>query len=584
MFSLIKSTYLLFDSKDKKLFFSLIFLSFIAMITEIFGLSLIIPVVSVILNENIYGLNSHLDKILLFFENPTRDFILYFFLSVFIFFYLFKSIFSTYLIFKQNSFLSFFKVKITKLIFETYLYKDYSFFLEVKSSIILRNIRRETDLFLDVVVQAIMVIITEFLIVIGILSLLLYFQPLGSLAIFFVILITVYLHRLFTKKITYKYGKKRQNSEAACIEVVQQSLSSIIIVKLKKIEPLILKKFTYFANEEADSQRFQATMQEIPRLWLELVAVIGLVIFIILMQSQSYSTTHVISTLAIFAAASFKILPSMNRIFTNMQKLRYGKPIMEAINLIYSDYQKENNLNKTDTLKNNNDKDESDSKNFIQINNLEFKYKNQNSHIFSSLNFNFKKNQKIGIIGDSGSGKSTLIHLILGLLKPDQGEVLFNSTNIENIKNQYHKKIDYVPQNTYLSNDTILNNLIFGYTPDTKVDMDKIDKILSILDLKDFVNNLPDKLNTVISENSLNISGGQKQRISLARALYYQPDFLILDESTSALDEFSKLKIIENIFSYPKIKNILMVTHDLKSLQYCDKVYEIKNKNITEIK
>ena len=366
--------------------------------------------------------------------------------------------------------------------------------------------------------------------------------------------------------------------------MVQQSLSSIIIVKLKKIEPLILKKFTYFANEEADSQRFQATMQEIPRLWLELVAVIGLVIFIILMQSQSYSTTHVISTLAIFAAASFKILPSMNRIFTNMQKLRYGKPIMEAINLIYSDYQKENNLNKTDTLKNNNDKDESDSKNFIQINNLEFKYKNQNSHIFSSLNFNFKKNQKIGIIGDSGSGKSTLIHLILGLLKPDQGEVLFNSTNIENIKNQYHKKIDYVPQNTYLSNDTILNNLIFGYTPDTKVDMDKIDKILSILDLKDFVNNLPDKLNTVISENSLNISGGQKQRISLARALYYQPDFLILDESTSALDEFSKLKIIENIFSYPKIKNILMVTHDLKSLQYCDKVYEIKNKNITEIK
>lgn len=584
MFKLFKSSYALLDARDRKSFYFLIFLCTIAMIMEVFGLSLIIPVVSIILNDNIYSVNPYLDRLLNFFNNPGKNFILYLFLSIFISFYLFKSIFTTYLIYKQNSFLSYLKAKISKLIFETYLYKDYSFFLDMKSSEILRNIRRETDLFLEVVVQAIIVLITELFIVFGILCLLFYFQPLGSLSIILVVILTIYLHRFFTKKITYQYGKKRQDSESLCIEVIQQSLSSIISIKLKKIENKILKIFNIHAREEADAQRFQATMQELPRLWLELISIIGLSIFIIIMQYEGINSSETIGVLAIFAGAAFKVLPSMNRIFTNMQKLRYGKPIMEAINLIYSDYQKQNNLNKTDTLKNFNDKYESDSKSFIQINNLEFKYKNQNSHIFSSLNLDFKKNQKIGIIGDSGSGKSTLIHLILGLLKPDKGEILFNSTNIENIKNQYHKKIDYVPQNTYLLNDTILNNLIFGNTSDTKVNLDRIDKILSILDLKDFVNNLPNKLNTVISENSLNISGGQKQRISLARALYYQPDFLILDESTSALDEFSKLKIIENIFSYPKIKNILMVTHDLKSLQYCDKVYEIKNKNITEIK
>ena len=400
MFKLFKSSYALLDARDRKSFYFLIFLCTIAMIMEVFGLSLIIPVVSIILNDNIYSVNPYLDRLLNFFNNPGKNFILYLFLSIFISFYLFKSIFTTYLIYKQNSFLSYLKAKISKLIFETYLYKDYSFFLDMKSSEILRNIRRETDLFLEVVVQAIIVLITELFIVFGILCLLFYFQPLGSLSIILVVILTIYLHRFFTKKITYQYGKKRQDSESLCIEVIQQSLSSIISIKLKKIENKILKIFNIHAREEADAQRFQATMQELPRLWLELISIIGLSIFIIIMQYEGINSSETIGVLAIFAGAAFKVLPSMNRIFTNMQKLRYGKPIMEAINLIYSDYQKQNNLNKTDTLKNFNDKYESDSKSFIQINNLEFKYKNQNSHIFSSLNLDFKKNQKIGIIGE----------------------------------------------------------------------------------------------------------------------------------------------------------------------------------------
>ncbi len=580
MFKLFKSSYALLDARDKKSFYFLIFLCTIAMIMEVFGLSLIIPVVSIILNDNIYGLNPYFDRLLNFFNNPGKNFILYLFLSIFISFYFLKSLFSTFLIFKQNSFLSFLKAKISKQIFETYLYKEYSFFLDMKSSEILRNIRRETDLFLEVVVQATIVVITEFFIVLGILTLLLYFQPLGSLAIIFVIIIVIYLHRLFTKKITYQYGKRRQDSETTCIQIVQQSLSSIITIKLKKIENEILNNYNTHARIEADAQRFQGTMQELPRLWLELIAVIGLALFIIVIQFQGSGSAEMVSTLAIFAGASFKVLPSMNRIFTSIQKLRYGHPIMKTINKIYSDHKSiYQSINLEDEVKIKNLESEKII-NFLEIKNLEFKYNNKKDFVFKHLNLLIKENEKIGITGDSGTGKSTLVNLILGLLRPINGEILFKTTNIEKVKNYYHQNIAYVPQNIFLLNDSILNNIIFGSEKNGDINLNKISEILKILKLDEFIESLPNNINTVISESSSNISGGQKQRIGLARALYSNPAFLLLDEATSALDSESERFIIEKIFNLKTVKNIVIVSHNTDNFTFCDRILKIEDLKI----
>ena len=581
MFQLFKSTYILLDKGDRKIFFFLIFLCSIGMFMEIFGLSLIIPIVSLLLNNNIYGLNPYLDSFLRALNNPDINQILLIALGTFVTFYLFKSIFTTYLIYKQNSFLSYLKAKISKLIFETYLYKDYSFFLDMKSSEILRNIRRETDLFLEVVVQAIIVLITELFIVVGILSLLFYFQPLGSFSIILIVILTIYLHRFFTKKITYQYGKKRQDSESLCIEVIQQSLSSIISIKLKKIEDQILKIFNIHAQEEADSQRFQATMQELPRLWLELISIIGLSIFIIIMQYEGYNSAETIGVLAIFAGAAFKILPSMNRIFTSIQKLRYGNPIMKTMNEIYVDYNKLKLTQKTDNQDKINKISKDETKNFLDIKKLNFRYSYKKNYVFKDLSFSIRENDKIGITGESGSGKSTLVNLILGLLIPEQGEILFKSESIQEVKSYYHENIAYVPQNIFLLNNSIINNITFG--EQGKVDDMRLEQAIKVSQLDLFIKELPDDLETLVSENSGNISGGQKQRIGLARAIYSNPKFLLLDEATSALDSISEKEILKSIFNINNIKNIVLISHKYENFNLCNKVFKISQNNLKKL-
>lgn len=582
MFKLFRSTYELLDFADKKKFFFLISLNIIGMFMEIFGLGLLIPIVSIVLKNDLYGMHEKLDLILNFFNSPSQNTLLFISLLLFSFYYIFKSFFSTYLLFKQNSFLSFLKAKISTFIFETYIRRDFSFFLNLKSSVIIRNVRRETDLLLEVIIQAIIVLITEFFIILGILTFLFYFQPLGSIAIIVVIFIVIFFHRLFTKKITYKFGKVRQDNESFCIQIVQQSLSSIITIKLKSFEEIVISNFRQFAEKEADAQRFQATMQEFPRLWLELVSIIGLSFLIIAMQYQNYTTTNTIVVLAIFAGAAFKVLPSLNRAFVSIQKLRYGNPIMHTIKKIFSDYKNEtkniyikdaNKIKEINKIK---------TDHFLEIKNLSFRYEDKSELVFKDLNLSIKNNEKIGITGNSGSGKSTLVNLILGLLKPKSGEIFFKSNNINNIKKNYYKNLAYIPQNIFLLNDTILNNIIFGMQGD--IDYKKLNQILEVLQINTFIKKLPNQLETLIGENSLNISGGQKQRLGLARALYSEPEFLLLDEATNALDKQTETIILNSIFSLRSIKNIVIISHNVNNFNYCNKIFKIKNKQLVEMK
>lgn len=582
MFKLFKSTYELLDFVDRKRFYFLISLNIIGMFMEIFGLGLLMPIVSIILKNDLYGIHEKLDLILNFFNSPSQSTLLFVFLFFFLIFYIFKSFFSTYFLFKQNTFLSFLKAKISTFIFETYIRRDFYFFLNLKSSVIIRNIRRETDLLLEVIVQATMVLITEFFIILGILTFLFYFQPLGSIAIVTVIFIVIFFHRLFTKKITYKFGKKRQDNESLCIQVVQQSLSSIITIKLKKLEEEIIHNFNQFAQKEADAQRFQATMQELPRLWLELISIVGLSFFIITMQYQNYTATRTVVVLAIFAAAAFKVLPSLNRAFVSIQKLRYGHPIMLTIQKIVLDYKSNKKNISSEDVSKIKEINQIKSDHFMEIKNLSFSYEDKKEMVFKDLNLLIKNNEKVGITGDSGSGKSTLVNLILGLLKPNSGEIFVKSENINNIKQHYYKNLAYVPQNIFLLNDTVLNNVIFG--TQGEINYKKLNQIFEILQINDFIKKMPNQLETLIGENSLNISGGQKQRLGIARALYSEPEFLLLDEATNALDRESETIIMNSIFSLPSIKNIVIISHNVNNFINCNKIFKIKDKKILEIK
>ncbi|EDA4582921.1 ABC-type lipopolysaccharide transporter PglK, partial [Campylobacter jejuni] len=197
------------------------------------------------------------------------------------------------------------------------------------------------------------------------------------------------------------------------------------------------------------------------------------------------------------------------------------------------------------------------------------------------LNLNIKKGEKIAFIGESGCGKSTLVDLIIGLLKPKEGQILIDKQelNASNAKN-YRQKIGYIPQNIYLFNDSIAKNITFG----DAVDEEKLNKVIKQANLEHFIKNLPQGVQTKVGDGGSNLSGGQKQRIAIARALYLEPEILVLDEATSALDTQSEAKIMDEIYKISKDKTMIIIAHRLSTITQCDKVYRLEHGKLKEEK
>ncbi|HBD9177966.1 TPA: ABC-type lipopolysaccharide transporter PglK, partial [Campylobacter jejuni] len=194
---------------------------------------------------------------------------------------------------------------------------------------------------------------------------------------------------------------------------------------------------------------------------------------------------------------------------------------------------------------------------------------------------NIKKGEKIAFIGESGCGKSTLVDLIIGLLKPKEGQILIDKQelNASNAKN-YRQKIGYIPQNIYLFNDSIAKNITFG----DAVDEEKLNKVIKQANLEHFIKNLPQGVQTKVGDGGSNLSGGQKQRIAIARALYLEPEILVLDEATSALDTQSEAKIMDEIYKISKDKTMIIIAHRLSTITQCDKVYRLEHGKLKEEK
>ena len=274
---------------------------------------------------------------------------------------------------------------------------------------------------------------------------------------------------------------------------------------------------------------------------------------------------NIVSLLALFAAASFRLLPSINRVVMSQQVLRYHIPSVEEIyKEIKYEFRKGSNtqLQKINFRKN------------IELKNVDFSYK-ADKKILKKLNLVINSKDRVGIIGGTGIGKSTIVDLISGLIEPDSGNILIDGKKINFSKHQWYNGIGYVSQNTTLINDTIRENIVFGRNSDFKNKYFR--KILKDVNLLNFIENLKSKTNSIIGDRGINLSGGQKQRIGLARALYGNPKILFLDEAFSALDVKTEKKILNNIFKNYKNITIINIAHKGTSLKYCNKIFLLKN-------
>ena len=563
--SLKKIKFLLNKNQIKSLMLLSILL-IIGMIFEVFGLGIIIPFITIILNPEFLTSSVYSNQIRdVFGEIPYNDFLFYT-LSIFVVIYLFKTLFLIFLAFKQNTFLSNLDATLSVKLFNHYLRKKYSFHLKRNSASLIKNLQVEVNLFRSFC-MALITLIIESALLFSIIITLILIEPIGALTVgLFFIFFSLLVIKISNKSLKF-WGMER--------EIFDDKLSKNIVEGLGGIkEILILRRNKFFTNIFSKNHfirsniiRNHMTISQAPRYLLEIIAVIGIIGFIFIMLKQSKDTNELLTILGVFVAATFRMIPSFNRIIVAFQNMKYYS---SSVDLLFNEFKNDNIL-----LENKNSNPIKFKSN-ITINNLEFKYSKNSRGILKNVNLKIAKGDFIGIIGASGSGKSTLVDLIMGLFYPTGGSISVDGKNINQNFKSWQNIIGYVPQNIFLTNDSIKNNIAFGLEKN-EINNQNLTKALKDSQLDRFVKSLDLGIETKVGERGTQISGGQLQRIGIARALYKIPEILIFDESTASLDNKTESSLISAINNFKGHKTIIMISHNLKSLKNCDRIYSLKN-------
>jgi ABC-type bacteriocin/lantibiotic exporter with double-glycine peptidase domain len=449
-----------------------------------------------------------------------------------------------------------------------YLNKPFIFYLQNNTSFLIQNINEVNSVSLHIRSQ--LIFFSEILIFIGILILLLCNSLKITLLTLLIFIIFGYFIQKFIFKETKIIGQKRLIVNQIRLKNLNEGFDGIRDIKIFGLENYFLSRFSN-NNENSNTYEFKNAFNlSLPRFLLEwlLIFISLLVVFLIFFFTNLIEIQKSISLLALFCISILRLIPSLLRIIQSKQQIKFTTPVVKKI-LDEFNQEKISNPHSliTKVEKITFDKD-------LSIENLNFGYKEPKKEIINNLNIKISFGKFLGIVGPSGSGKTTLLSIILGLLKPDKGNILVDSINIFNNIKAWQAEIGYVPQNLYLIEDTIQNNIALGIL-EKNVNVDLLNKVINLACLDDLINKLPKGLKTNVGEKGINLSGGQRQRVAIARALYRQPKLLILDEFTNALDKALEEKILKNIYSLKKTTTGIIVSHDVHILENCDIVVNI---------
>ena len=556
--------------KEKITLSFILLLISISSFLEMVGIGLILPFLNLIVDQTHYQNNQYLKSFLLYFNIENKNILILVILSFIILANLIKSIVLTITAFVQAKSISKIHIRITNEMYFKYIKSPWEYMMNKNSATLLRDIHSSTHEFTSKLLTGILFVISEVLMIIFISSMLIVIEPIISIiSIIFLILMGAITQGL-TRKYNYTFGIIRQKNLKLINKHLIETFRSFKLIKVLNKENIFSNIYKKISSDEIFSKANQEIFQKLPRIWIEFFAVLVISFLLIYGASYSDNLSSFIPTIGIFVVSAYKLLPSLNKILNILQSLRFATPALENLIEENLDFKK----NKEYLVERDKKSQPITFENKISFKNISFKYKSSNQEIFNNFNFEITKNSTLGIVGKSGSGKSTLIDILMGILKPDNGEILIDDTDLNKIKKSWQKKTGYVPQETYLFDDSIKNNIAFGIQ-DSLIDKDKIYGIINDTGLNKIIDNLPNKIDSYVGDNGAKLSGGQKQRLGLARALYISPEILILDEATSALDFETEAKILNLLNKYKNKITIIIISHRETILPYCDKILDL---------
>ena len=330
-------------------------------------------------------------------------------------------------------------------------------------------------------------------------------------------------------------------------------------------------------------QRIQF-VNRLPRLYMETIAVVVLLLVLMLDLNQGRKPRSLLPLLSLFAMAAFRMMTSMNRIVAAISTIRFYSHALDAV---HDDLQTIPPVNpmalgRAGRISDHNGKHRPPRlQHSLELDNIFYTYPEAQAPSLQGLSLKVGRGEAVGIAGASGAGKSTLVDVLLGLLTPDTGEVRIDGEPLGIQIASWQRSIGYIPQNVYLSDDTIRRNVAFG-VPDNQINEAKVKRALRLAQLGAFIQSLPQQLETRVGELGVRISGGQRQRIAIARALYHNPEVLVMDEATAALDNETERSIVQALEAFKGEKTMLIIAHRLSTIRDCDRIFWMKDGRVSD--
>ena len=553
----------IFTTKEKMICAFIVVMMLIGALLEALGIGAIMPLLALMSDENYLQKHPDIANVAYSFGITThRDFIMASTIML-ILIYLIKNL---YLIFQTRVQIYFAlnkQISLSKKLLAFYLSKPYEFHLKNNSAILIRNVCNFVEQVISSLLLSEFYLFAEIITALGIWGMLLWVDPITAIItaglIGGLVAMTIYQMNREIKK----QGIIRSEHSAELLKWLNQGLGSVKETTVMGKKSFFINRFCNAYDKYGQAHAKYQFLTQLPRMFIEILAVGGLLLLVVFKLSLGSNPAEIVPLLGAISLAAFRLMPSATRIISYSNNIQYFLPVL---NMIYDD------LRAAVNQKVNIDVDSHKKlafQNKIAFQNLEFSYSGTDRKVLSGVSFEIKKGDFVGIIGQSGAGKTTFVDILLGLFCPTEGKILIDGVDVQSDIDGWRKNLAYVPQSIYLIDGSIKENIALGVDV-SDVDIELLNRVIGMAELTEFVNNLPDGIETSVGERGVMLSGGQRQRIGIARALYQQPDILILDEATSALDNDTEKSITDTILNLKGEITIISIAHRLSTLVDCD--------------
>ena len=574
---IIKQLFFFFTPKERKQAIFLLLITLVMALMDMLGIASIMPFIAVLANpelvETNYILKTAFQTSAIFGVKTINNFL--FFLGILVFFMLVVSlIFKALTNYFQANFSQMCECSIGKRLVEVYLQQPYSWFLSRNSADLNKNILSEVVEIIGSGLNPMINLITQIIVVFTLLILLILVDPLITAIVTFTLGISYIIIFSIVRNFIKKIGYERLKNNELRYNSVNEAFGAFKEIKVGGLEQVYMQRFYFPAKEYAKNKANMQVISQLPRFILEIVAFGGMVLLMLYFLSKNGNYAKAIPIIALYAFAGYRLMPALQQIYNSVSQLRFIKPAIDNL---------QNDLATLQTVRIDSSKDILEVKINICLKDLYFSYPNIARTALKNINITIPACSSVGLVGATGSGKTTVVDIILGILTCQQGSLQVDGQiiNKDNVR-AWQRSIGYVPQQIYLADDTLEANIAFGIEP-KNFDKKNIERVAKIAQLHEFViNELPLKYDTRIGERGVRLSGGQRQRIGIARALYRNPQVLIMDEATSALDNLTEREVMQAINKNGLNITIIVIAHRINIVKDCDIIFLLEKGELKE--